>query len=109
MLPNLKEAQKRTKNKVKVITDAYKVPEYLKKIGEGKTYHEKTYGCQMNEHDSENIKAILEDMGYSYEEEIEKADLILLNTCAIRENAHNKVFGMIGRMKHLKEERPDII
>ncbi len=109
MLPNLKEAQKRTKNKVKIITDAYKVPEYLKKIGEGKTYHVKTYGCQMNEHDSENIKAILEDMGYSYEEEIEKADLILLNTCAIRENAHNKVFGMIGRMKHLKEERPDII
>lgn len=109
MLPNLKEAQKRSKNKVNILTDAYKVPDYLKTIGQGKTYHVKTYGCQMNEHDSENIKAILEDMGYSWEDDIEKADLILLNTCAIRENAHNKVFGMIGRMKHLKEERPDII
>lgn len=109
MLPNLKEAQKRSKNKVNILTDAYKVPTYLKTIGQGKTYHVKTYGCQMNEHDSENIKAILEDMGYSWEDDIEKADLILLNTCAIRENAHNKVFGMIGRMKHLKEERPNII
>ena len=59
----------------------------------------------MNEHDSENIKAILEQMSYKETDEMENADLILLNTCAIRENAHNKVFGMIGRIKNLKEKK----
>lgn len=107
--PNLKEAKIRNKSKVRFLTDVYKVPEELKNIGKGKRYFVKTYGCQMNEHDSENIKAILEEMGYVEEEVMEKADFILLNTCAIRENAHNKVFGMVGRIKHLKEERPDVI
>ena len=106
-MPQKEKARIRTNNKVE--TKNYKIPERLKKIGIGKTYFIKTYGCQMNVHDSENIKAILEDMGYKESETFEKADLILLNTCAIRENAHNKVFGMIGRIKHLKEERPDII
>ena len=63
----------------------------------------------MNEHDSENIKAILEEMSFEYTDEMEDADLILLNTCAIRENAHNKVFGYLGRIKHLKETKPNII
>lgn len=107
LVPQKEKARIRTKNKV--LTKNYKIPDRLKNIGLGKTYYIKTYGCQMNVHDSENIKAILEDMGFSENEEFEKADLILLNTCAIRENAHNKVFGMIGRIKHLKEERPDVI
>ena len=107
LVPQREKARVRTKNKV--LTKSYEIPERLKNVGLGKTYYIKTYGCQMNVHDSENIKAILEDMGFSESEEFEKADLILLNTCAIRENAHNKVFGMIGRIKHLKEERPDVI
>ena len=107
LVPQREKARVRTKNKV--LTKNYEIPERLKNVGLGKTYYIKTYGCQMNVHDSENIKAILEDMGFSESEEFEKADLILLNTCAIRENAHNKVFGMIGRIKHLKEERPDVI
>ncbi|MBR3229611.1 MAG: tRNA (N6-isopentenyl adenosine(37)-C2)-methylthiotransferase MiaB [Bacilli bacterium] len=107
LIPQKEKARVRTKNKV--LTKNYEIPDRLRNIGLGKTYFIKTYGCQMNVHDSENIKAILEDMGYSECEEFEKADLILLNTCAIRENAHNKVFGMIGRIKHLKEERPDVI
>lgn len=109
LLPNLNEAKKRTKSKVEIIENGYQVPEHLKHIGKGKTYHIKTYGCQMNEHDSENIKAMLEDLDFSLEEEMEKADLVILNTCAIRENAHNKVFGMLGRLKHLKEERPSLL
>ena len=63
----------------------------------------------MNVHDSENIKAILEEMSYKEAIDMEHADLILLNTCAIRENAHNKVFGMIGRIKHMKETRANVI
>ncbi len=105
--PELKEAKKRTKNLVNI--KKYEIDDNLKTLGKGKTYFVKTYGCQMNVHDSENIKAILEQMGFKEEESMEKADLILLNTCAIRENAHNKVFGMIGRIKHMKEERPNII
>ena len=107
LIPQKEKARIRTKNKV--LTKNYKIPDRLKKIGLGKTYFIKTYGCQMNVHDSENIKAILEDMGYTESNTFETADLILLNTCAIRENAHNKVFGMIGRIKHLKEERPNVI
>ena len=105
--PELKEAKKRTKNKVDI--KKYTIDNNLKNLGEGKTYSVKTYGCQMNVHDSENIKAILEQMKFKEASSMETADLILLNTCAIRENAHNKVFGMIGRIKHMKEERPNII
>ncbi len=73
------------------------------------TYHLKTYGCQMNEHDSENIKAMLEELGFTQVDDYEKADVVLLNTCSIRENANNKAFGMLGRLKHLKDENKDIV
>ena len=107
LVPEKDKAKIRTKNKVKTIK--YEIEDKYKKLGLGKKYYIKTYGCQMNVHDTENIKAILDQMGFKECEEMEKADLILLNTCAIRENAHNKVFGMIGRIKHMKEERPNII
>lgn len=108
-LPNLMEAKRRTKEEIKVLTNEYIMNANLKELGKGKKYFVKTYGCQMNEHDGENIKAILEDMSYTETDDMESADVILLNTCAIRENAHNKVFGYLGRIKHLKESRPDII
>lgn len=108
-LPNLKEARIRTKNEVPIKTNEYIVDPELKTFGKGKKYFVKTYGCQMNEHDTENIKAILEDMSFTETENMEEADLILLNTCAIRENAHNKVFGMVGRIKHLKQTKPELM
>jgi tRNA-2-methylthio-N6-dimethylallyladenosine synthase len=108
-LPNLREAGKRTKSPIKFILDDYKLPDNLKKLGINKKYYIKTYGCQMNVHDTENIKAILEMMSFKETDEFEEADLILLNTCAIRENAHNKMFGFLGRVKHLKESKPHIV
>ena len=108
-LPNLKEAKVRTKNKVDIVNNAYNIPEEVKNIGKNKTYHIITYGCQMNVHDSENISAIMEDLGYTRNEDMDTSDVIILNTCAIRENAHNKVTGMLGRIKHLKETKPEII
>lgn len=108
-LPSLEEARKRTKKEVLTKTNDYIVKENLKKLGLNKKYFVKTYGCQMNEHDTENIKAILEDMSFTEVDNMGDADLILLNTCAIRENAHNKVFGMVGRIKHLKESKPDLV
>ena len=109
LLPSLEKAKCRTKKEVLVKTNDYIIKEKLKELGLNKKYFIKTYGCQMNEHDSENIKAILEEMSFEYTDEMEDADLILLNTCAIRENAHNKVFGYLGRIKHLKETKPNII
>lgn len=107
--PNLKEAMKRSKEIKKVRTITYLLNEDLKDIAKGKNYFIKTYGCQMNEHDTETIKAILEELGYRETTQMEEADFILLNTCAIRENAHNKVFGYLGRVKKIKETNPHVI
>lgn len=109
IMPNLKDAHKRTKNIVHTIIDGYNISDDLKIVGKNKTYFIKTYGCQMNEHDSENIKAILEDMSFTESSDMENSDIVILNTCAIRENAHNKAFGMLGRLKHLKEINPNLI
>ena len=102
LLPSLEKAKCRTKKEVLIKTNDYIIKENLKELGLNKKYFIKTY-------DSENIKAILEEMSFEYTDEMEDADLILLNTCAIRENAHNKVFGYLGRIKHLKETKPNII
>jgi len=60
-------------------------------LQKNKYYHIITYGCQMNEHDSEKLAGMLENMNYKYTEELKNADIILLNTCIIRENAELKV------------------
>ncbi|GBF11334.1 tRNA (N6-isopentenyl adenosine(37)-C2)-methylthiotransferase MiaB [Tepidibacillus sp. HK-1] len=106
--PDLKKAKKRGKEDVKVIRD-FDIPEDMQKIGKGKYYLVRTYGCQMNAHDSETMAGIFEAMGYQETEEENQADVILFNTCAIRENAEDKVFGELGRLKHLKLEKPDLI
>ena len=103
ILPNMLDAKKRTNEKVN--TYEYEKPNYNIK----KTYYLKTYGCQMNEHDSENICGMLENCGFKRVDELKNADVVILNTCAIRENAHNKVFGFLGRVKHIKENNSDLI
>ena len=103
--PNMVDARKRGQEEVKYIYENRNYNEVFK----GKKYFIKTYGCQMNVHDSEEIKKILENLGYTEIEDYEQADLIILNTCAIRENAHDKVFGFLGRCKHLKKTNKDLI
>ncbi|MDO4754220.1 MAG: tRNA (N6-isopentenyl adenosine(37)-C2)-methylthiotransferase MiaB, partial [Bacillota bacterium] len=71
--------------------------------------HIETYGCQMNEHDSEKLRAMLTDMGYSVAGGFEDADLILFNTCCVRENAELRVYGNLGRVKHLKKKNPNLL
>ena len=106
-IPNYKDARKRSK-KEDLIRNFSLDNQYLD-LGKNKKFFLKTYGCQMNEHDSENIKGMLNMMQFTETDEMEEADLILLNTCSIRENAHNKAFGMLGRIKHLKETNPNIV
>ncbi len=108
-IPDFKEAKKRTKEEIKILKNEYNIPDDMKDYGKNKKYFVKTYGCQMNEHDSEVISAILEDMKFTKTDDYEDADLIILNTCAIRENAHNKTFGMLGRIKHLKQEKTNLM
>ncbi|MBE5757217.1 MAG: tRNA (N6-isopentenyl adenosine(37)-C2)-methylthiotransferase MiaB [Clostridiales bacterium] len=74
-----------------------------------KTYYITTYGCQMNVHESEKLAGILSKKGYIASENIETADIILFNTCAIRENAENHAFGNIGALKKLKKNNKDLI
>jgi tRNA-2-methylthio-N6-dimethylallyladenosine synthase len=71
------------------------------------TYHVTTFGCQMNEHDSERMRGMLESLGYSEAPERSDADLILFNTCSIRESADNRFVAHLGEAKRLKRERPD--
>ena len=107
LLPNYMEARKRTKEKVE--KEYYSIDKKILDIGCNKSYYIKTYGCQMNEHDSENIKAMLEELGFKESDNYQEADLVILNTCSIRENAHNKAFGMLGRLKHLKEQKKNLV
>ncbi|GGJ04379.1 tRNA-2-methylthio-N(6)-dimethylallyladenosine synthase [Alicyclobacillus cellulosilyticus] len=72
-------------------------------------YHIRTYGCQMNEHDTEVMAGLLEAMGYEATDAVEEADFILFNTCAVRENAEDKVFGEIGRLRPLKMQNPQLL
>jgi tRNA-2-methylthio-N6-dimethylallyladenosine synthase len=74
-----------------------------------KKYHITTFGCQMNVHDSEVLAGILEKSGYSPAASAQEGDLILLNTCCVRENAENRLYGNIGNLKALKEQNPDCI
>jgi len=71
-----------------------------------KSYWIRTFGCQMNEHDSERMAGLLEVQGYRLAPTAEEADVVIFNTCAIRENADNKLYGHLGTMKRLKQERP---
>ena len=106
-LPNIKEARKRSDKKTEYI---YLDNNYDKTLYKGKKYFIRTYGCQMNVHDSEEIAKRLEHIGFEKVEEIEDADIVVLNTCAIRENAHDKLYGFLGRCKHLKlNDKPDLI
>lgn len=83
--------------------------DYLRKHGKKPKYVIKTYGCQMNEHDSEKLIAMLMQMGYEESEVIETAQLVIYNTCCVRENAEFKVYGNLGALKPIKEKNKDMM
>jgi len=108
MPPSLKDAKKRGKEEVKYHKD-FQIEEEFKGMGKGRKFYIRTYGCQMNEHDTEVMAGIFMELGYEPTDVVEQADVILLNTCAIRENAENKVYGELGHLKPLKQEKPDLL
>ncbi|MDP9741884.1 UNVERIFIED_ORG: tRNA-2-methylthio-N6-dimethylallyladenosine synthase [Bacillus sp. B2I3] len=106
--PSLKDAKKRGKEEVEYHDD-FAIPEGFRGMGEGKKFYIRTFGCQMNEHDTEVMAGIFMALGYQATDSVDDANVILLNTCAIREGAENKVFGELGHLKSLKLEKPDLL
>ena len=105
--PDLNSARKRLNKETATIY--YESNPLYKDLGKGKTYHILTYGCQGNEADSEVMAGIFEELGYKYQENVEEADVVLLNTCAIRENAENRIWGVLGNLKAPKRMKKDMI
>ena len=88
--------------------------EYIEKVakqnkGKNLKYYILTMGCQLNENDSEKLCGMVEEMGYNPTEDYKEADLVLFNTCCVRENAEDKLFGKLGELKRIKEKRGTII
>lgn len=106
-MPSLKDARMRKKKEIPTIY--YQMEEKYRKLGVGKTYAVFTYGCQGNEADSEVMAGILEEMGYETAQDPMTADVVILNTCAIRENAEQRIWGVLGQLKGKKRENPDMI
>ena len=108
MPPSLKDAKKRGKEAINYHKD-FNINEQFRGMGEGRKFYIRTYGCQMNEHDTEVMSGIFLALGYEPTDSVEDANVILLNTCAIRENAENKVFGELGHLKALRKNKPDLL
>ena len=106
--PSLKDAKKRGKEEVNYHKD-FAIDEEFLGMGQGRKFYIRTYGCQMNEHDTEVMAGIFMQLGYQPTELIEEADVVLLNTCAIRENAENKVFGELGFLLKYKRQNPEML
>ncbi len=82
---------------------------FAQKNGRPRLALTETYGCQQNENDTERIRGMLHEAGFEFTEDDNVADVIIYNTCAVRENAEDKVFGRLGILKHKKESRPDFV
>ncbi len=108
-IPNLNEAKQRTKKQAVIEKSLFNIPFEVAQLGVGRTYYLRTYGCQANERDGETIAGILEAMHFTPVKNVEEADLILLNTCAIRQNAEDKVLGELASLKRLRKTNPDLL
>ncbi len=108
ILPDIKEARRRN-NTEKIERINFNIDESFKDLGKDKKYFIKTHGCQANFRDSETIAGLLDELGFISTNSEENADIILINTCAVREGAEDKVFGEIGALKRLKREKPNLL
>ena len=107
--PDLMKALNRQKTPNKF--DVLKLDSFseLSQLVKGKKYFIRTYGCQANVRDEETMRGMLENVGYISANEPEEADLIIINTCAVRENAEDKVYGEIGNLKYLRKKNKGMI
>ncbi|MBQ2689977.1 MAG: tRNA (N6-isopentenyl adenosine(37)-C2)-methylthiotransferase MiaB [Solobacterium sp.] len=98
------------KNRVRSFErDVFEMPEMAADLGKGRTFFIHTYGCQANVRDGETLAGMLVNMGFTEAGDVDDADLVIFNTCAIRKAAEDHVFGEIGNLKHRKEQNPEKI
>ena len=107
--PNEREARKRAVEAANLRYVDVNVSSRLREYAKGKKYYVRTYGCQANVRDGETMMGLLEEAGFTYTNQTSDTDLIILNTCAIRENAEDKVYGEVGSLKALKMKNPKLI
>ena len=81
----------------------------MNEITRPRLVHIETFGCQMNEYDTELIRSLMKQAGFDFTDDRERADILLMNTCAIRENAHNKVYGHLAELRSLKKQRSLVV
>ncbi len=105
--PEIRAARRRTHDPAMEIDFVFE--DKYANLGNGKSYFIETHGCQANEADSEQLAGILVKMGFVLADSVAEADIVIINTCAVRETAESKVYGEIGRLKQYKRSRPDMI
>lgn len=102
------EEMSRQRDLMEQVKNGY-VADFMKKYGHPPMAMVVTYGCQQNENDSEKLRGMLSQMGYGFTDQLDEADLVLYNTCAVRENAELKVFGNVGALVHYKRRKPEMV
>ena len=107
--PDLLKAKTRKSGVPDIIYLESDASSFLLEYAKGRKYFIRTYGCQANIRDEESMRGMLEGVGFSKVESEEEADIIILNTCAVRENAEDKVYGEIGNLKRLRQIKKDLI
>ncbi len=107
ILPDQKQAARRSKTAADIQDDMFRLSDSAARLGQGKKYYIRTYGCQANVRDGETMAGMLELMGYTRTEVPEEGDVLIFNTCAVRQAAEERVLGEIGSLKPWKKEHPD--
>ena len=107
--PNMLKAASRKKEVTNFCVAKSTHIDELRKLVKGQKYYIRTYGCQANVRDEETMRAMLEDAGYIYSDDIDNVDVIIINTCAVRENAEDKVYGEIGNLKRLRKKNKKLV
>ena len=107
--PDMLKAASRKKSATVFMPATFDKKDQLEALVKGEKYYIHTYGCQANVRDEETMRGLLEDVGYIQTDKPEEATLIIINTCAVRENAEDKVYGEIGNLKHLRKKNKDLV
>ena len=107
--PDMLKAASRKKSATVFTPATFDKKDQLEALVKGEKYYIHTYGCQANVRDEETMRGLLEDVGYKQTDKPEEASLIIINTCAVRENAEDKVYGEIGNLKHLRKKNKDLV
>ena len=107
ILPEMNRERNRSRRNTAADCSRFVMPAEAENLGSGKKYYIRTYGCQANVRDGETMAGMLEQMGFTFTDSVEEADVLIFNTCAVRQAAEDRVFGEIGSLKSVKARHPE--